>query len=158
MAGQSAAGVMDALFVACQQLYADAGALVTFGQPGGEYLPDLIVAIMECRTPVTRPTQGPARSREKAAEVDIVFSVFVPGGPEAAQPANTAAWAAADQLETWLRTDPNQRLGGACRDSWVSTCVATPDIGWDHVDGIDAPIPAGRVVAVTATVRADIRY
>lgn len=148
---------MDALFDACQQLYAAAGALVTFGQPG-DYLPDLIVAVMECRTPILRPTQGTGRSREKAAEIDIVFSVFAAGGPEVAQAANAAAWEAADQLETWLRADPNQRLGGACRDAWVSNCVATPDIAWDRVDGIAAPIPAGRVVAVTATVRADIRY
>ena len=154
---QSVTGTRAALFAVCQTLYTGQNTLVSWGPPG-EFQPDLIVAVMGARVPITRPTMGTGRSREQSCEITVVFSQYVHGGPEASQPAETAAWAAADQLEAYFRTKPNEELGGACRDAWVSAKdIADPEIAWEPTGDGTSSAAVGRVATVTVTVTAAVR-
>lgn len=157
---QSMKGARDALYVACQGLYAavmdssGSPTLVSYGKPGN-YQPQNIVAVMDCRRPkIERPTMGPARSRRVDAEIDVIFSIFVPG-TEVAQP--TASDACDDmttQLEAYFRTSPNERLGGACFDAYVSS------IDGPRADATvsDTGAVTGRIAESIVTVTAKIDY
>ena len=57
-------------------------------------------------------------------------------------------------LESNLRADPNQRLGGVCRDAWVSSANPSNTVAIDPETGS----PAGRVATVEAVISALIRY
>jgi hypothetical protein len=156
---QSITGTWDALYAATQNLFpasANNSTLVSPGDPG-DYQPDIIIAVMGIRAPVTQPTMGTNRSRDERIEIDVVVSAYVHGGPEAQQPANQAAWAASDTIVAYFRTSPNEKLGGACYNSFVSNRVLTPAIAWEHVDGFDDPVPSGRTADVAVTVTAWIR-
>lgn len=152
---QSVTGSWDALLAALQTLFPDP-AVVTSGDPG-EYTADLIVTLLELRAPVTRPTSGTGRSRDKTVEIDVLFSQYVAGGDEAQQPANQGAWAAADQLEAYLRVQGNERLGGNCYDAWVANTDLRPYTVWVNEDGLQQPVPAGRAADVTSTVTVRVR-
>lgn len=162
---QSIAGVVTNLHAACVALYAatsgtdDQPVLVTLGQPG-QYQPNAIVAIgMDMRLPITRPTMGTGRSREQTAEIDVVVSVYVPGGEEGQATAIAAALALQAQLETYLRTSPNESLSGACRDSWVSAAQLANSVAYQQFDDPSStPVPTGRITEITLTVTAAIRY
>lgn len=162
---QSIAGAVVNLHAACVALYAgttgtdNQPVLVTLGQPG-QYQAYAIVAVgMDLRLPVTRPTMGTGRSREQEAEIDVLASVYVPGGEEAQATAIAAALDLQEQLETWLRTSPNESLSGACRDSWVSNARIEPAIAWQQFDDPQTPpVAIGRVATNTITVTARIRY
>jgi hypothetical protein len=162
---QSVAGTIVALTDACVSIYADVvgpdeqAVLVSPGAPG-QYQPAAIVAVgWEVRTPITRPTMGAGRSRDTQAEIDVLMSVWVPGDETAQPVANTAVYALLALLETYLRTSPNEVLGGACRDSYVSNAVLQPDITYEATDDpSDEPVPTGRVASLTVTVTTIIRY
>jgi hypothetical protein len=154
---QSVQGAWDALYTALQGLFpGSAGWFVSAGDPG-EYQPDLIVAMMGIRSPITRPTMGTNRSRDKRIEIDVVVSVYMHGGIEAQQPAMQAAWSAADQIEAYIRTSPNEKLGGACYDAFVEQGAMTPSVSYERVDGIEGLVPAGRIADIALTVQARIR-
>jgi hypothetical protein len=133
--------------------------LVTPGAPG-QFQPAAIVAVgWEVRTPITRPTMGTTRSRDQVAEIDVLMSVWVPGDETAQPVANASVYALLRLLETYLRTSPNEALGGNCRDSYVSNAVLQPDITYEATDDPDQePVPTGRVASLTVTVTANIRY
>jgi hypothetical protein len=163
---QSIAGTVANLFAACRdQVYVNTtGAdgqpvLVSLGDPG-QYQPFSIVAVgMEIRTPITRPTAGPTRSRNTEAEIDVTISVYVAGGEEALPVAIASAYSMQAALETFLRTSPNETLSGACRDSTVSGSRLTPVIAYQQADDpTAAPVATGRVAQLTVTVTASIRY
>lgn len=161
---QSIQAVRAGLFVVCKTLiFADETdgnnkpVHVSYGPPG-THQPHYIVGVaMEVRQPITTPTMSPRRSRERKAEIDSIISCYVPGTDKGQ--AQQAAADACDRLvglfEDYFRTDPNQTLGGACRNSWVS-----------HVDGprLDLAVnpksgaPTGRIAEATVTVTAEIRY
>lgn len=156
---QSLAGVLNTLYSSFVTLYAgstgtdSSPVLVTFGPPG-QYQPSAIVAVMDVRATIERPTLGSARSREMKAEVDVVFSVYTPGGEEAQQTSTDSALALLATLETNLRTSPNERLSGAARDAWVSAANLTASIAVDPASNT----PTGRVTEIPTTVTALIRY
>lgn len=162
---QSIDGTLSALFAACQSAYGatngpdGAKVLVALGEPG-QYQPAAIVAVgMAVRMPISRPTMGTGRSREIAAEIDVVASVFVAGGEEAQVTANLAALGLQSQLETYLRTGTNNTLGGACRDAYVSRAELIPSLARQAVD--DPAMPAqitGRIADNVLTVTAHVRY
>ena len=165
MPQSSIAGSVANLFAVCTTLYANTvgsdnlPVLVSMAQPG-QYQPNAIVAVAtEIRIPVTRPTMGPARSRNTDAEIDLTMSVYVPGGEEAQPVAIAAALDLQAQLETFLRTAPNETLSGACRDSWVSNGRVVPVTTYQKSDDPKgAPVPIGRVAQNTVTVSVAIRY
>lgn len=158
---QSTKAVRASLYAACTNtIYAgqvDGGGapvLVTYGPPGS-YQANYIVAIMGSRQPVTRPTMGTGRSREKMAEVDVVVSVFVPGTEVAQQTASEACDDLVDLLDSYFRTSPNETLGGACVEAWVSNVDGpTPDL----VTNPETKAVMGRVAESIVTVTARIRY
>jgi hypothetical protein len=162
---QSISGVIDALVAACPTIFADvvdetgAPVQVVTSRPG-QYQANYIVAVAtEVRQQISRPTTGPSRTREAAAEVDIVISVYVPGGEDVQQQAIDRALSMQGLLETYLRTSPNETLGGACRDSFVSDAVVMPEIAFQQLDDPNfAPAPMGRIAENTVTVTAFIRY
>lgn len=162
---QSIAGTVTALHAACRDVVfaattgADgAKALVSLGKPG-TYQPAIIVAVgTEVRTPITRPTMGAGRSREQAAEIDVVLSVYAPGDESAQATANAAAFDLQSALETYLRTGDNHTLGGACRDAWVSGARLTPLVAYDALTEGSEPAPSGRIAEATVTVTAHVRY
>jgi hypothetical protein len=156
---QSVSGTWDALYAAIQGLFpasANNSTLVTPGPPG-DYQPDLIIAVMGVKGPITQPTLGTNRSRDKHINIEVAISAYVHGGPEAQQPANDAAWAAADLIEAYFRTSPNEKFGGACYNSFVEVTDMEPAIAWEAVDGLSDPVPAGRTADITMTVTAWIR-
>lgn len=145
-----------ALYTALGTLFPGPGQLVCQGEPG-EYQPDLIVAMMALRAPVTQPTAGTTRSRDKRIEINLAISTFVHGGPEAQAPAVQAAWDASDAIETYLRTGNNATLGGACYNAFLDSGDMTPLTAWETVEGFDDPVPAGRIAALEAVVKVWIR-
>lgn len=159
LGGQSLAGVFDAMFASFVPLYADqvgtdgSPVLVTFGPPGQDQ-PSAIVAIMDTRTLITRPTLGTGRSREMAAEIDVTFSVYTQGDETTQQTSTDCALGLLTVLESNLRTSPNERLGGVARDAWVSAANVAGTVAVDP----DSGNPAGRVCTVEAVVTALIRY
>jgi len=161
---QSIGATVDNLFTTCRDTIfaASKGAdnmpvFVCLGEPG-QYAPATIIAIAtDVRMPITRPTAGTGRSREIQADIDIVISALVPGGPEAQQTAIDAALQLQGLLETYFRTSPNETLGGACREAFVSTAQLQSYIGYQQASQGE-PYPIGRVAANTVTVTAHIRY
>jgi hypothetical protein len=158
---QSVKGTIDGLFTAMTTLLAaQTGVsgdpvLVSYGMPG-DYQPGAIVAIaMDVRQPKTRPTMGTGRSRETAAEIDVVVSVYVGGGDEVQQTATDKCVDLCDLIEAYSRTAGNETLGGACRDSWVSNISGpTPSAAFDPTSGA----VMGRIAEATVTYTAFIRY
>lgn len=153
------AGVLDAMYASFTTLYAASvgtdgtPVLVTFGPPG-QYQPSAIVAIMDTTTQISRPTMGTARSREMAADIAVTFSVYTPGDESAQQESTDCALNLVTVLESNLRTSPNERLGGVCRDAWISRVDPRGSVATDP----DSGAPAGRVTDVDVVVTAVIRY
>lgn len=156
---QSLAGVLDELFASFTALFAastgtdGAPVLVTFGPPG-QYQPSAIVALMDTRVEITRPTMGTGRSREMRADVDVIISVYTAGDESAHQTSTDSALALLGTLETNLRASPNERLLGASRDAWVSAVSLAGTVAVDP----QSNTPTGRVTEITTTVTALIRY
>jgi hypothetical protein len=156
---QSIAGVYDAMFSSFTTLYANsigtdgAPVLVTFGPPG-QYEPSAIVAIQKAAGQITRPTMGTNRSREMAADIDIWISVFTSGDETAQQVSTDCAFDLLTLLEQNLRTAPNERFGGVCRDATISGADPEFTVAVDPATGN----PAGRVTDIHATLSALIRY
>jgi hypothetical protein len=115
--------------------------LVMQGEPG-DFEPGLIVAMMGLRAPVTQPTGGTNRSRDKRIEIDLAITSYVHGGPEAQPPGVQAVWDAADAIEAYFRVSPNERLGGACYNAFSDVGSMTPLTGWDTLEGFDDPVPS----------------
>lgn len=153
---QSVSGSWDALLAALRGMFTGPGQLVCAGLPG-PYQPDLIVSMMGVRGPITQPTMGTNRSRDKRISIDVVISSYVAGGEEAQQPANQAAWAAADLIEAHFRTSPNEKLGGACYNAFAEVEDMEPSIAWEGEPGLEDPVPAGRVCTITMQVAVWIR-
>lgn len=154
---QSVTGSYDALYNVCVGLYAaQPHTVVSYGDPGN-YQADLVVAMMAIRLPITAPTMGTGRSREKTAEIDILFSQFLNGGPEVQATAVQAVFAAADRLEAYFRTKPNEELSGNCRAAWVTDMqLAAPQIAYQPDDN-GGHTPIGRIADLTVTVTAAVR-
>lgn len=156
---QSIAGVLDALYSSFATIFAGSvgpdgqPVLVSFGDPG-QYQPSAIVAIMDTTTQISRPTLGTNRSREMAADVSIIISVYTPGDESAQQVSTDAAFALLTVLEQNLRTSPNERLGGASRDAWVSKADPIATVAVDPASNL----PTGRVTEIHVTVTALVRY
>lgn len=154
---QSVPATWDALFAALDGLFAgQQGVLVSPGDPGN-YEPDLIIAVMGVTAPMKHPTSGPARSNDERVTIQVLVSAYVAGGPEVQQLANQNAWSASEQIRNYFRTSPNETLGGACYNAFVSNRVLTPEIAWEQVDDLPTPVPAGRVATVDVSVEAWIR-
>lgn len=164
--GQTLVGVLDGWYAAAQACFAASTApdgtpvLVSFGQPG-QYEPNAIVAVMDCvSSPISRPTLGTQRSRELLLDTTITFSVYVPGGNEAAQPAADSLSKLIRLFEEYVRLSPNEKLGGACYDSWISGIQGiTGSVAYDPESvAAGSPAPMGRVYEAPITGTAKIRY
>lgn len=159
MTTQSLAGVLDSLLSSFEPLYAAqvgpdlAPVLVSFGPPG-EYQPSAIVMIGDTKAKVSRPTLGPNRSREIEATVALTYSVYTPGDESAQQVSLDSALSLVVVLEQNLRALPNERLGGVCRDAWLSQIDPSGQVAVDPETGA----PAGRVATVDVVLTALIRY
>lgn len=154
---QSVTGAWDALYAALQTLFANQqSTLVCAGEPG-EFQPDLVISMMGIDAPITQPTMGTNRSRDKHCTFHVVVSAYVRGGPEAQQPANQMAWAAADSIESYFRTSPNERLGGAAYHAFAEITVMVPSISWEQVDGESNPVPAARIAEIALAISVWIR-
>jgi hypothetical protein len=157
---QSIKATIAGLYAACQTIYASsvdafgAPVAVAYGPPG-VYQPGVIVAVgLTIRQPVTRPTMGSNRSREKTAEIDTVISVYIPGDETQQQAASELASDLSELLEAHFRAAGMETLGGGCRDAWVSSITGPdPSVAVDAKSG-DA---AGRLATSTVTVTAAIR-
>lgn len=156
---QSIKASVAGLLAACQSIYTGqtgpdgAPVLVTYGPPG-TYAPSAIVAVaMAVRQPVSRPTAGTVRSREKEADIDVVISVWISGTETVQQAAAEKADDLSELLESYFRTAGNETLAGGCREAWVSSISGpNPDTTYD-VNGV----VTGRVAESTVTVTARIR-
>jgi hypothetical protein len=118
---------------------------------------------MNLHLPITRPTLSPNRTRDQEAGIECLISVFVPGDEDAQATATAAALALLSQMETFFRTSPNERLSGACRDSWVSGGEVTSQVVYqkqqpNEQNPTPPDLPVGRAAAINVTVNADIRY
>lgn len=108
-----------------------------------------VVYLGNATVQITQPTMGgPRRSREHSIDLDVVLSAYSFDGDQ--QAATEAALAMLDQLDNYLRTRGNETLGGACRDSWVSSydLEENPD---------DEAAGSARRADITATVTASVR-
>lgn len=151
---QSLAGVRAALLAACETLFADsrdtgeAPVLVTLGTPGS-YQPDYIVAVaVDTRQPRTRMAFGLG---ERTAEVDTIFSTYVPGDEAATTTAAIAADDLVDLLEAWVAG--NKELGGACMDATVTNIAGPSLVAVEHPE---THAVTGRLATCVVTITARI--
>jgi hypothetical protein len=155
---QSVSGSWAALYDALTGVFAGQdGTLVSPGDPGN-YEPDLIIAVMGIDlAPITMPTMGTNRSRDKRYTQHVLVSAYVAGGPEAQAPAVANAVAAAELIEAYFRVSPNEKLGGACYNAFVSAMPLEVDIAWEAIDGVANLVPAGRTATVDVNVEIWVR-
>ena len=126
--------------------------LVSMGDPGS-YQPDVIVAVMGGRYVYETPVMTPARPRERICEVEVIFSVYQPGGDPSQSGAWTLVQTMVDQFDAYFKTAGNETLGGACRN-------ARPTVGQVAFANTRDPESAnqtGSTAEVTVTVTAWVR-
>lgn len=158
---QSGKAFRQALYAAAQALYADvrdttdAPPTVVLGRPTN-HQPNIIVAVgLSSQETITRPTHGTGRSRERQIELSVTISVFIPSSENDQINASDQCDDMVDQLENYLRAGENNRLGGACRDSFVSAIDGpTPDV----VYAPQSSNATGRVSEAVVTVTGFVRY
>ena len=114
----SALDVKAALVASLTDLFPDP-VLVTWGRPG-KFQPDDIVMVMGQRTVTERGPSGPRRPREDVVSTDVVFSIYRPGDETQQRAASDRAYQMLETFQEWLRTRPNEELGGACREAHVA--------------------------------------
>jgi hypothetical protein len=105
---QTVEGVRANLFAACKTLYAaetdstGKKVAVSYGPPG-THQPNYIVGVaMETRQPITRPTMGTRRSRERTVEIDVIVSCYTAGADRSDPPAQQVVADAVDHLISLL--------------------------------------------------------
>ena len=137
--------VKAALKAAAVELFGT--ATVCYGEPGS-YVPNTVVSIGDQQFDLERPTMTTSRSREEVVRTEVTISVFVAGGEDAQQIATDDAYDLLLQLDNYLRTKPNEALGDACREAFVSDGALVEA----KVKGKSGSGLAGRVSAVSVTV------
>lgn len=136
--------VKAALKAAAEDLFGT--ATVCYGDPGS-YVPNTVVSIGDQQFTLEKATMGP-RSREEVVQTEVTISVFAAGGEDAQEIATGEAYDLLLQLDNYLRTKPNEALGDACREAWVSEGALVEA----KVKGKSGSGIAGRLSAVSATV------
>lgn len=158
---QSARDFRTSLYAAAQVIYADvrdtadAPPLVSLGVPA-TYQPNIIIAVgLSTQESVTRPTMGTNRSRERQVDIGVTISVYVPSSENDQQVAMDKCDELIDLLEAYVRTSPNEKFNGACRDSWVSAIDGpNPDVA-THPQSNQV---TGRIAEAVVTVTGYCRY
>jgi len=140
-------GVLAAVVTLLGTLYPGQEVLVCYGQPGS-YQPDIIISLGDVRTLITRPVSGTNRPREEASELDITWSVFVAGDETQQVVAQDLAYGLRNTFADYFKTKPNETLGGACREAWVSGDTYEPATSVDPETGD----PVGRVATLTSVL------
>lgn len=156
---QSIKAARQGLLAGCQSIYTGqtgldgSPVLVTLG-PTGTYAPSaLVIVATDTRQPVSRPTAGTNRSREKEVEFDVVINVWS-GGTEAVQQAvMEKVDDLSELLEAYFRTKPNEELGGGCREAWVSLITGPTPTPTADDTGVISGRQAESIVTVTARIR-----
>lgn len=144
----SAGRVRSALSAMIATALDDPEVQVSLGYPWPQTAAD-IVAVGACRATLAAATLGPQRSRDETSTVEVLISVFRPGGQEQEQVASDRAYALLDMIEHHLRTvDPT--LGGLVRQ-----CVVTSH-DMDSAPFDDGTVQ-GRTVELLVTVTATYR-
>lgn len=117
----SPSGVKAGLFTLAGTLYGSYDdLLVSYGMPDGNFQANDIVAVLDQRLEVTRPTMATSRPREEQVQTLVLFSCWRAGpGADVQRTATERAWALFDVLADHFRTSPNETLSGACREAWV---------------------------------------
>lgn len=125
--------------------------VVTYGLPG-QRQPAEIVAVLDQRTEIDRPTHGPSRSREDTVATEVRVSVYRPGDETVQKLVTDRAWEIVDAIAQHFRARPAETLGGVCRDAWVS--------GADSTEGLvrDVDVVEGRLCEIAVTVTTQARY
>lgn len=157
---QSIKGTRAALLTALQTIFTGQvdgrgkPVQVTLGKPG-VYQADYIVAVMNTRRPIQRPTMGTSRSRHSDAEIDVLISCYVPGAENVQSTALDACDDLTALIEAYFRTSPQETFGGACMEAWVSGVDGSnPEVVTDP----KSKSVTGRLAYSTVTVTARIRY
>lgn len=156
---QSIKGARAALYAACRDdIFPTAkdslGApvQVTYGVPGSYQAQNIAAVGISTQQPITQPTLGTNRSREKACSVTVTLSIFRAGDESAQQGASDDCDDLLDLLESYFRTSPNERLGGACRNSFVSS-IDGPNLAAAYKSKAVVGYTATAVATVTIFVR-----
>lgn len=136
--------VKAALKAAAESLFGT--AVVCYGDPGS-YVPNTVVSIGDQQFDLERPTSG-TRSREEVVRTEVTVTAFAAGGEEAQQIATDEAYDLVLQLDNYLRVSPQEALGGACREAFVSDGALVEA----KVKGKSGAGLAGRLSAVSITV------
>lgn len=138
----------NALFTACQTLFAAGGVQVSFGHPGQSQVND-IVAVTRVSGSQEPVTLTPRRTREETLTAEVVFSVYRGGGPDMEKVCSDRAYALLAQLEEYVRVT-DTTLGGVVRHCFL--------IDHDSTGTTDEQFLAnGRLIEVTATFEAVAR-
>jgi hypothetical protein len=128
--------------------------LASYGAPGIDQ-PDIIVGVGNAETEIERPAAATSRPREEVTTLTVIFSVFA-GGDETVQELVTeTAFAMLGTFADYFKTKPNETLGGACREAWVSSYTLDEAVA---TAPNDTTVITGRVAEITAvlTVKARI--
>lgn len=157
---QSIKAARAGLFAACQSIYTGqtgldgAPVLVSLGL-NGTYAPSAVVNVaVSTRQPVSLPTAGTGRSRQKDVEFDVLINVWSGGTESVQQACMEKVDDLSELLETYFRTSPNETLGGGCWNAWVSNVAGPePDLTVDPASGAVSGRQAESVVTVTARIR-----
>ena len=139
----SAPTVKAALVALMRSLYAEP-TLVCWGPPTS-YQPADIVSVGGQVVEFGAAPMAPTRPREEIVQTAVTFSSFTASEQ---QVATVRAFELYDVLADHFKTGPNETLGGACREAFVSGLeveefVTSPAVGGGVM---------GRTTAITATV------
>ena len=148
MSASFAPTILAALFTRLQALYP--AVQVVYGDPGTNVEND-VISIGTVQSSVQPVNLSPNRPREEQLNIDVLFSCFTGGGPEAQFPSTQRAYTYLAALETYLQvTSPILDTPGV-RYVWVSSHQMDPG---DSLVGVDA---MGRLVSLTATITVHAR-
>lgn len=148
MTATAAGALRSALPGVIEAAINDSEVQVTLGTPFPQESADLI-GVGRVESQLEFATMGPQRSRDEALTVEVLISVFRPGGQEQEQIASDRAYALLGAIERHLRmVDPT--VGGLVRRCLLASHQMDSD-PFDDGTGM------GRVVEVLATFAAQAR-
>jgi len=148
MSSTFAPTILVNLFTRLQLLYP--GTQVVYGDPGTDIEND-VVSIGMVQSSAQPVNLSPNRPREEQLNVDILFSCFTGGGPDAQWPSTQRAYTYMATLETYLQvTSPIIDTPGV-RVAWISSHNLDPG---ETLSGVEA---MGRLASLTATMTVHVR-
>lgn len=143
-----APGFKDAMVDVAHTLWDGTDVQIAYGHPGQTQLND-IVAFGRVTSQQEAAAYGPLRPREETLTLDVIFSIYRPGGPEMEKTCTDRGYELLGQLENYVRAT-DTTVNGTVRECFLTS---------HESDGSTDPqtLSQGRLIEITATFTAHAR-